>query len=78
MQGYFLRNSNDEYLKALDTAEGKIEFTNDFKEARNYIGRPGGGQWDAENEKQYLEFHFGEEYGDRVTSLRCTYREWDE
>ena len=77
MNGYLLQNSNDEYLKTLDTAEGKIEFTKEPSEARNYLGRPGGGQWDAENEKQYLDFHFGEEYGERVTSLRCVYREWE-
>ena len=77
MNGYFLQNSNEEFLKTLDTAEGKITFTKDFKEARNYIGRPGGGQWDAENEKGYLDFHFGKEYGDRVKTLRCVYKEWD-
>jgi len=76
MNGYLLQNSNEEYLKVLDTANGTIEFTKEPSEARNYIGRPGGGQWDAENEKQYLSFHFGEEYGDRVNTLRCVYREW--
>lgn len=76
MNGYLLQNSNEEYLKVLDTANGTIEFTKEPSEARNYAGRPGGGQWDAENEKQYLSFHFGEEYGDRVNTLRCVYREW--
>ena len=76
MYGYLLQNSNDEYLKTLDTANGKLEFTNEPSEARNYAGRPGGGQWDAENEKQYLEFHFKDEYGDKVTTLHCVYREW--
>lgn len=76
MYGYFLQNSNEEYLKVLDTANGTIEFTKDYKEARNYAGRPGGGQWDADNEKQYLTFHFEEEYGDRVSSLKCVYKEW--
>jgi hypothetical protein len=76
MYGYLLQNSNDEYLKTLDTANGKLEFTKEPSEARNYAGRPGGGQWDAENEKQYLEFHFKDEYGDKVTTLHCVYREW--
>lgn len=76
MYGYLLQNSNDEYLKTLDTANGKLEFTKEPSEARNYADRPGGGQWDAENEKQYLEFHFKDEYGDKVTTLHCVYREW--
>jgi hypothetical protein len=75
MGRYLLQNSKEEYLKTLDTAEGKIEFTKEPSEARNYSSRPGGGQWDADNEKQYLVFHFGEEYGERVTSLHCVYRE---
>jgi hypothetical protein len=74
--GYLLKNSNNEYLKTLDTAEGKIEFTKEPNEARNYAGRPGGGRWDADNEKEYLTFHFGEEYGDRVETLECVYEEW--
>lgn len=73
--GYFLKNSDGEYLSVLDTAEGQLEFTKDLKKARNYAGRPGGGQWDADNEKEYLLFHFGEEYGDKVTSLHCVYEE---
>lgn len=40
MGGYLLQNSNDEYLKTLDTAEGRIEFTTEPSEARNYNGRP--------------------------------------
>jgi len=76
MYGYLLQNSNGEYLKTLDTANSTLEFTNEPSEARNYAGRPGGGQWDAENEKQYLEFHFKDEYGDKVTTLHCVYKEW--
>ena len=76
MYGYLLQNSNGEYLKTLDTAEGKIDFTKEPSEARNYAGRPGGGQWDAENEKAYLSFHFGKEYEDRVYTLKCVFKEW--
>lgn len=76
MSGYLLQNSNGEYLKTLDTAESKIDFTKDPSEAINYCGRPGGGQWDACNEKIFLDFHFGEEYGERVKSLQCVYTEW--
>lgn len=76
MNGYFLQNKNGEYLKTLNTAEGVIEFTNDYTEARNYINRPGGGQWDADNEKQYLDFHFADEYGDKVKTLKPVYKEW--
>lgn len=76
MDGYFLQNSDGEYLKTLDTANAKIDFTTDPSEARNYRGRPGGRQWDAENEKQYLVFHFKDEYGEKVTSLHCVYKDW--
>lgn len=76
MRGYFLKNNKGEYLKELDTAQGKISFTNDFKEAYNYIGRPGGGAWDADNEKLFIKFHFGEEYGDRVNTLSVCSHEW--
>ena len=77
MEGYFLQNSDNEYLKTLDTANGKLEFTNDVSEAINYINRPGG-QWSADNETIYLNYHYKDEYGDKVTSLHSVYREWDE
>ena len=77
MNAYLLKNSDGEYLKTLDTAEGKIEFTKEMSEGRNYMGRPGGGRWDADNEKEYLIFHFGQEYGDRVKTLECVYEEWE-
>ena len=76
MTGYLLQNSQEEYPKTLDTADGKLAFTKQPSEARNYNGRPGGGRWDADNEKEYLVFHFGEEYGERVTSLHCVCCEW--
>lgn len=38
--GYFLQNQDNEYLKALNTAEGTIEFTTNLDEACNYKGRP--------------------------------------
>lgn len=77
-RGYFLQNINGKYLKVLDTANGKLEFTEDVKEAKNYIERPGGGNWDANNEKAFLDFHFGEEYGDEVKTLASVYREWED
>lgn len=76
--GYFLINDDEEYLKTLDTANEKLEFTKNLSEARNYSGRPGGGQWDAENEKQFLVFHFKDTYGSKVESLHCVYKEEDE
>lgn len=75
MNGYFLQNNDGEFIKTLDTANGELEFTNDFREARNYKGRPGGGQWDAENEKYFICFHFKDKYGDKVNTLQCVYRE---
>ena len=78
MHGYFLKNSNGEFLETLDTANEKITFTKNVKKARNYIGRPGGGRWDADNEREFIIFHFQDEYKDKVTTLECTYEEWDE
>ena len=77
MYGYLLKNKNGEYLKTLDTANSKIDFTTNVNEARNYAGRPGGGAWDAENEFQFIKYYFGKEYGDKVNTLKCVYEEWD-
>jgi len=77
MCGYFLQNSDNEYLKTLDGANGVLEFTTDVKEAKNYRGLPGGGQWDAENEKMFLDYHFSKQYGEKVTTLACVYKEFD-
>ena len=74
--GYFLQNQDNEYLKALNTAEGTVEFTTSLDEACNYKGRPGGGQWDALNEKEFITYHFSDEYGDKVNTLECVYKEW--
>ena len=73
MEGYFLQNLDGEYLQKLDTENGDINFTKDIKEACNYIGRPGGGRWDAENELQFINYHFKDKYGDKVTTLHCVY-----
>ena len=77
MHGYFLKNSDGEFLKTLDTANQKLEFTKKVEEARNYAGRPGGGKWDAENEFQFIKHYFEEEYGNKVSSLVCVYEEWE-
>lgn len=70
MSGYFLKNEKGEYLSKLDGANHKLEFTTDVEKAKNYAGMPGGGFWDAENEQQFIQFHFKDEYKERVTTLK--------
>lgn len=67
--GWFLINSDKEYIKTIDTKNSKIEFTNNVDEALDYEGRPGGGHWSAANDKDFIAFHFKDEYGDKVTTL---------
>ena len=74
--GYFLINNDGEYLKKLDTANSKLEFTTDINEAKNYYNDPGGGQWSSDNERHFLNFHFKDDYGEKVTTLKGTYEEW--
>ena len=67
--GCYLRNNKREYFKRVDLINGIIEFTNNTEEAENYEGKPGGGTWSANNEKDFLVNHFQESEGERVTSL---------
>ena len=55
--GYFLKNEDAEFVKAIDNAEGTIEFTDNIREAKNYSQ----GSWFAETELDYIKFHFKEE-----------------
>lgn len=62
--GYFLKTEDGQFLKAIDNAEGTIEFTDSIKEAKNYSQ----GSWFAETELDYIKFHFKEE--PKAQSLR--------
>lgn len=66
--GFYLKNIDGEYIKSIEG--GNLEFTKDVDEAFNYAEMPGG-EWYANNEKPYIVFHYGDEYGDRVKTLRC-------
>lgn len=72
---WLLKNSKGEYIKRIDTANAKLEFTTDRKKAYNYSGLPGGGQWDADNQKYFIIYHFKKEFGDRVTTLKVVHED---
>ena len=65
---YTLRNQDNEFVKEIDTANKKLIFTTDPNEAINYCTRMGGGEWNANNEKEFIQFHF-KELGDKVSTL---------
>lgn len=64
-----LKNKYGEYVQKVDTANEKLYLTKDETQAQSYSGRPGGGEWDANNEKEFLIHYFEDEFKDRVTSL---------
>jgi len=68
MCGYFLCNDDGVYVKSLDTANHKLEFTNDINEANNYTG----GTWFAETALDFLKFHF-KEHKDVLNTMKCKY-----
>lgn len=76
MYGYVLVNKDGEYLKEIDGANAKLEFTSDLNEAKNYDGMPGGGEWFSNQDREFIVRHFKEEYGERATTLRTKYMEW--
>lgn len=76
MCGYFLVNKDGEYLKFMDTANSKLEFTTDFTEAVNYNGMPGGGEWFSNQDREFIVRHFKDEYGEKATTLKTTFIEW--
>lgn len=70
-----LINKYGEYIKQVDTANEKLIFTKNEDEAKNYSDRPGGGEWNAENERDFIIHYFEEEFEDKVTSLQVTWIE---
>ena len=54
MYGYVLVNKDGEYLKEIDGANAKLEFTSDLNEAKNYDGMPGGGEWFSNQDREFI------------------------
>jgi len=66
---YVLKNSQDEFIKAVDTRNGNLIFTKDINEAYDYDKLGGGGPWAASAQLDFYKHHFKNKLGDRVTSL---------
>lgn len=69
--GCYLKNKMGEYVKSIE--EAHLELTTNINEAYDYERNPGGGDWSSKNEKIYIEFHYGDEFGDRVHTLETFY-----
>lgn len=59
----YLKNSNDQYVKDIDSVNGTLEFTSSEDEAKQYSG-----DWFADTELEYIKFHFKDYEG--VDSLK--------
>jgi len=71
----FLKNKYSEYVQKIDTKNGKLIFTKNKDEAYNYDKRQGGGEWNSNNEREYIINYFQDELGDKVTSLKQVFEE---
>ena len=49
--------NKDEYLKSIDTKNGKIEYTNDKSQAKIYSD-----MWFSDTEIDFIKFHFKDKY----------------
>lgn len=86
MGKYVLKNNFNEYVKDIDTANGHLILTKNLNEAFDYGTLPGGGEWASDNTNRFIQYHFKDELGDRVTTLKpkyergeeCTNDEWYE
>ena len=68
-----LVNDYGEYVKTIDNANGKLILTPHVDEAYDYNVRMGGGEWSANNERDYIINFFKDEFKDRVTTLCVTH-----
>lgn len=60
--------NKDEFLKSIDTRNGKIEYTNDKRQAKVYSD-----MWFSDTEIDFIKFHFkGDERSKELVSY-CTY-----
>lgn len=69
-QGIFLKvKGTNTYLKAVNTAEETLEFTDNVNDAINYTN----GEWFADTELEFVKFHFKDKYPSEVPNLERSY-----
>lgn len=74
MGGIFLKNKEkQQYVKSINTQEATMEFTNDPHEAKNYANN---GEWFADTELEWLQFHMKKQYGDIVNDMVRVYEQY--
>jgi hypothetical protein len=71
MSSYYLKNKDKNlYLKNIDTEKETIEFTENVNDAKPYPN----GQWFAETELEFAQFHFPQEE-EILSKMECVYEE---
>ena len=60
--------NKDEYLKSIDTRNGKIEYTNDKSQAKVYTDT-----WFSDTETDFIKFHFKDDERSKELVSYCTY-----
>lgn len=71
MSSYYLKNKDKNlYLKNIDTEKETIEFTKNVNDAKPYPN----GQWFAETELEFAQFHFPQEE-ETLSKMECVYEE---
>ena len=60
--------NKDEYLKSIDTRNGKIEYTNDKSQAKVYTDT-----WFSDTEIDFIKFHFKDDERSEELVSYCTY-----
>ena len=60
--------NKDEYLKSIDTKNGKIEYTNDKRQAKVYSD-----MWFSDTDIDFIKFHFKDDKRSKELVSYCTY-----
>lgn len=60
--------NKDEFLKSIDTRNGKIEYTNDKSQAKVYTDT-----WFSDTEIDFIKFHFKDDERSEELVSYCTY-----
>lgn len=60
--------NKDEFLKSIDTRNGKIEYTNDKSQAKVYTDK-----WFSDTEIDFIKFHFKDDERSKELVSYCTY-----
>lgn len=66
---YLKVKGKDTYLKAVNTAEETLEFTDNVNDAIDYKN----GEWFADTELEFIKFHFKDKYPNEVPLLERSY-----